>query len=139
LEDEYLGSGRRLRYSLQKHGKENHTKEILDFFESREFLRSKEREIVNEDLLKDPLCMNLARGGEGGFLNREAASKGGRASIRKNGHLGSKEVQRRIRSDSEFKEKMYSSIHDSLERILSAAKKLCPRALITLAEKIPGV
>ena len=32
LEDGYLGSGKRLRYSIEKHGKENHLREILEFF-----------------------------------------------------------------------------------------------------------
>lgn len=83
LEDEYLGSGKRLGYSIQKHGRENHFKEILEFFETREDLKSKEREVVNEEKLLDPRCMNLARGGEGGFINREAAAAGGRVAGKK--------------------------------------------------------
>jgi len=78
IEDEYLGSGKRLRYSIQKHGKENHVREILETFNSREELAKREKEIVNEELLKKEECMNLAIGGEGGFLNREAAAAGAR-------------------------------------------------------------
>ena len=44
LEDGYLGSGKRLRYSVRKYGKENHTKEILEFLPTREKLVIREFE-----------------------------------------------------------------------------------------------
>ena len=71
LDDEYLGSGKFLWYSLNKYGRENHKIERFEFFETREELRNREAEIVNENLLKDPLCMNLTFGGYGNwsFLN----------------------------------------------------------------------
>ena len=31
LDDGYLGSGRRLRYSINKYGKESHKREIIEF------------------------------------------------------------------------------------------------------------
>ena len=65
LDDEYFGSGKRLRNSIRKHGKEVHLKEILEYLPDRESLAAREEEIVNEELLKDPLCMNLKLGGEG--------------------------------------------------------------------------
>jgi hypothetical protein len=80
LEDGYQGSGKRLWYSINKYGLENHQTEILEFLPSREDLRVREREIVNEQLLEDKMCMNLAIGGEGGngskFLTKEQLSKG---------------------------------------------------------------
>lgn len=71
LEDGYLGSGKRLWYSINYHGKENHTKEILEFCKTREELRKREEEIVNEQLLNEKLCMNLKTGGDGGKLSDE--------------------------------------------------------------------
>lgn len=65
LDDGYLGSGKILGYSLAKHGKENHKKELLEFCETRDQLKKREAETVN-DLLAQPLCMNLKYGGEGG-------------------------------------------------------------------------
>ena len=47
LEDGYLGSGRKLRYSINKYGKENHHREILEFLNSRKELSDREEEIVN--------------------------------------------------------------------------------------------
>ena len=66
LEDGYLGGGKRLWYSIQKYGLENHECEILEFLPSREDLKRREAEIINEELLANPLCMNLKFGGEGG-------------------------------------------------------------------------
>ena len=37
---------------------------------------------MNEGLLQDPMCMNLAIGGEGGFINQEAAIAGGKSKGR---------------------------------------------------------
>jgi len=71
LEDGYIGSGRRLWLSINKHGLENHFKEILEFLESREALKDREFQLVNEDTLKDPMCMNLQLGDEGGFCGKD--------------------------------------------------------------------
>jgi hypothetical protein len=75
LDDGYLGSGKRLGYSLNKHGRENHQIERIEFFEIRKDLKNREIELVNEALLHDPLCMNLKIGGEGGFSNEEHRKK----------------------------------------------------------------
>lgn len=71
LEDGYMGSGKKLRRSLNKHGIENHTKEILEFLNDRESLKKREAEIINEELIQDPLCMNLQLGGGGGFSDND--------------------------------------------------------------------
>ena len=39
LGDGYLGSGKRLRYSINKYGEENHNREILEFVDSRKELK----------------------------------------------------------------------------------------------------
>ncbi len=75
LEDGYLGSGKRLRYAINKYGKENFNKEVLQFFKSREELIKGEIEMVNETLINDQLCMNLKPGGRGGFCNEEHKNK----------------------------------------------------------------
>jgi hypothetical protein len=63
LNDEYLGSGSYLWRSIRKYGRENHHREVLEFLPDRISLREKEREVVNETMLNDPLCMNLHKGG----------------------------------------------------------------------------
>lgn len=76
LNDGYLGSGKRLRRSIKKYGTENFKLEILEFFENRELLVEKEKELVNTDLLQNNNCMNLRPGGEGGFISINGCKKG---------------------------------------------------------------
>ena len=68
LEDGYFGSGKILKRSLNKHGKNNHLIEILEFLEDRSSLKKRENELVNESLINDQMCMNLQLGGEGGAM-----------------------------------------------------------------------
>jgi hypothetical protein len=75
LNDGYIGSGNRIRRSINKHGKENFKFEILEFFPDRNSLKKREKELVNEDTLKDNMCLNLKIGGEGGFVNKEHRNK----------------------------------------------------------------
>lgn len=67
LEDGYMGGGKRIKNSVKKHGKDAHRKEILEFFENRKDLSDREIQLINEELLNDPLCMNIALGG-GNFV-----------------------------------------------------------------------
>ena len=80
LEDGYIGSGKRLWYSVGKYGKENHKVEILEYLPNRKSLIDREISIVNEGLLKEELCMNLTLGGSGGpgdrFLTKDQLKKG---------------------------------------------------------------
>lgn len=75
FEDGYMGSGKRLRYSIRKYGLENHKKEILEFFENRELLIEAEKRMITSDMLLDVMCMNIGRGGIGGFINEEHQKK----------------------------------------------------------------
>jgi hypothetical protein len=76
LDDGYLGSGYKLRRSIKKYGQEFFKLEILEFLPDRTSLKIREKELVNEDLLKDPKCMNLVFGGGGGFISEYGYKKG---------------------------------------------------------------
>ena len=76
LEDDYIGSGKRLWYSIKKHGRDNHQKEILEFLSDRKSLKERERELVNDSLIQDPMCMNIMKGGEGGRGFDKGTNKG---------------------------------------------------------------
>jgi hypothetical protein len=69
IDDGYYGGGKIIKNSIKKHGKECHIKEILEFLPNRNRLAEREKQLVNEELLKDPLCMNICPGGFGGFSN----------------------------------------------------------------------
>ena len=75
LNDGYLGSGTRLRRSICRNGKENFKIEYLEFFSNRFDLVNREKELVNENLLKDKKCMNLKLGGLGGFVSENHVMK----------------------------------------------------------------
>ena len=85
LNDGYVGSGKRLWYSINKYGKENFKCEILEMLPNKSSLKKREKELVNEDLLKDVMCMNLQIGGGGGLSGeehkRKFTSAGGKATI----------------------------------------------------------
>ena len=70
-DDAYFGSGKRIKAEIRKYGKENFSKEILEYCMSRETLIFREKEIVNIDLLENDLCLNLKVGGEGGWVTTE--------------------------------------------------------------------
>jgi hypothetical protein len=69
--DGYMGSGTVLRRSIRKYGVSEHTKEILEYCDSREKLILREIEIVTKELISDGLCINLKEGGNGGFRDEE--------------------------------------------------------------------
>lgn len=74
LDDGYMGSGKRLWNSFRKHGRLTHFRQILEYWPDRESLRRREEELVNDDRLIDPMCMNLTLGGGYGweFINRDS-------------------------------------------------------------------
>lgn len=63
LDDGYLGSGRRIRYSINKYGKDNHRREILEFCNTRKELVNREKEIVTLNEIAKNDCLNLIVGG----------------------------------------------------------------------------
>ena len=86
LEDDYLGSGIYLRRSIRKYDKENFVKEVLEYCDTKELCNEREKEIVNENIIHDKMCMNLKQGGLGGLSSEKHKIKfteGGRKNIKK--------------------------------------------------------
>lgn len=75
MPNNYLGSGTKLWRRIKKYGRKNFVKEILYFFKNAKEKFKKEREIVNEKMLQDSLCMNVRRGGIGGFYSEKHKKK----------------------------------------------------------------
>jgi len=112
LEDNYMGSGKRLRYSIRKYGVENHTKEILEFSPTREELVLREIEIVNKELVENPMCMNLREGGTGGFSSEQ----------QKLNVIKSNEKQKLLRQDPEWVKKKSDTLSKSIKKAYEEGK-----------------
>ena len=67
LEDGYLGSGTHLCNALNKYGKENFEREILEYCNSDEEMHNAEARYITEDVVNDKSSYNLKLGGEGGW------------------------------------------------------------------------
>lgn len=67
LDDGYPGSGDVISRSIEKHGREKHSTKILETLPDRKSLIEREKQLITTEVLKDPLCMNLKLGGEGGW------------------------------------------------------------------------
>lgn len=65
LYDSYMGSGVVLRRSIRKYGVDNHVKEILDFFVTKELMVEAEKKAITSEMINDKMCMNLVYGGTG--------------------------------------------------------------------------
>ena len=109
LEDGYMGSGKRLRHSVRKYGKENHVKEILEFFENRSLLVEAEKKRITPEMITDKNCMNLKEGGYGGFINDEHKLK----FINSN---GSKNFAKRLIEDKEFRLKHCEIVSERMKK-----------------------
>ena len=115
LNDSYLGSGKILARSISKYGKNSHVREILELATDKEDLKEKERSLINEDMLNDPLCMNLKIGGEGGFSKEDQL----KLSIK-----GNESLKHKFVNDIEFKENFSKTVSNSCKGITNFLGKI---------------
>lgn len=163
LDDGYLGSGKHLIRSIEKHGVEQHYREVLEHLPTREALRSREAELVTEELINDRNCMNMQLGGGPGFdyvnkqglrwtdARREEMSELMKARIASGLHVLHQELAFKGRTHSEeTKQKLSkaSTVYNGnrlppevIEQRLSDARVLDPkiRGNITKLSKLWGI
>lgn len=68
LNDGYLGSGEHVSNAIRKYGPNRFMKRILFVFDTELEMDLKERELVNEEFVKDRNTYNIALGGQGGCI-----------------------------------------------------------------------
>lgn len=120
LNDGYLGSGKLLWHSIRKYGLKCHKREILEFLPSRATLERREAEIVNEDLLANPLCMNLKVGGTGGWDHCNFSQK----EIDKRCWQWVKAHSDKLKCDEEYRRKISSVMSKAVRRRIESGEKL---------------
>ena len=72
LNDGYWGSGKLIKAAIKKYGLSNFKKEILEICDTVEELNQREAEIVNLDIVKDPMSYNMQCGGDVGGSTRKS-------------------------------------------------------------------
>lgn len=119
INDGYMGSGTVINNAYKKYGKEMFVKTILEYFDTREDMIQREKEIVNEDFLLRDDTYNVRRGGTGGF-----------DYINKNG-LNINRYERTDEWKANLSERMKidnpSKHPDATERMSAATKKVMAR------------
>ncbi len=117
LDDDYLGSGCRLAKAKIKYGKENFKKEILEFLPNRSTLEEREKQLVNEDLLKNSMCMNIVVGGKGGWTDEQ----------RRRGALTTNKIIRnRLKNDLIFRKKWIENSSNNMKKLWKEGKVKVP-------------
>jgi hypothetical protein len=66
LDDEYLGSGKILKYAIKKYGEKNFERKILFEFNTYEEALQKEIELITNEIIKSKSYYNLTIGGSSG-------------------------------------------------------------------------
>lgn len=67
VDDGYLGSGTVFKRALTKYGRENFKREILCYTETKELNAELESLLIDESMVSNPMCYNMALGGQGGI------------------------------------------------------------------------
>jgi len=111
LEDGYLGSGKKFKNSLYYHGKENFKREILEYFNDSKSMYNREVEFVNEELLKNPKCLNLKIGGSGGFKYNHTHQL-----------YASKMLHLKLKTDLVFRKQHLQKLSHSIQKAMDAGK-----------------
>jgi hypothetical protein len=122
-DDGYMGSGKFIRYAIEKEGIENFEKKILFECESEEELNRKEAELVNEEFVKREDTYNINTGGCGGwnYINDNRLSPGYGFKFINEHHLNNSAnqcyiVANKIRNDPEFRKQFSEKISKSLKK-----------------------
>ena len=119
VDNDYLGSGKILKRSVRKYGKDNHKKEILIIVDSKEELIDAEKKFITEKEVADPLCMNLRLGGSGG---------GGWSSEQQRNNAEKSNARQKILNerDAKWRAKKSAKISQAMKLAYEKGERVCP-------------
>lgn len=134
LDDDYFGSGKHLKRSVEKYGRENFIKEILHVFDNESDMNAKEAELVTYDFCNRNDTYNICEGGKGGWSHvnnvvwtpekRKILNK--KAAIAPRKEVSKEVVLERSRRAAETLQKLFENEHYKkkwLEKISLGVKK----------------
>lgn len=101
INDNYMGSGLKIKEDIKKFGVENFKKEILFDFKTEKEMIQKEAELVDKEFLLRDDVYNMTRGGNIGWGH--FASEWGR--------MGAYKLQEKLNSDPIFKKEYFDHLH----------------------------
>jgi len=127
LDDGYLGSGNLLKLAIKKYGRKNFIKEILFVFDNKTDMNNKEKEIINETILNDKNCYNIAIGGQGGNLGEDVNIKIGQIMSKINkGKIKSQEHKIKLSISNKGKKRTTNIIEKIKQCSIERMSKLTP-------------
>jgi group I intron endonuclease len=117
--DDYFGSGLLLKRAIEKHGRENFTREILFECKTEEEMNQKEADIVDEDFIARNDTYNIMLGGCGGFdyINSNGKNHDGnwKDSMKRRSKKGVDKRKWLWENDESFKSEMIQKYKNNLE------------------------
>lgn len=119
IDDEYLGSGVALKKAIQKYGKENFYREIIEFCNGEDEMYLKEEKIVAEHYKKNE-CYNMNVGGKGGwnYVNSNGINLGNNNIMRKSEEVRmivSQKAKQTRKSNSKYKQIALKNLEKAVE------------------------
>jgi hypothetical protein len=119
INDNYVGSGKRLWYEIRKYGKENFKIYILNYYNNREELINAEKILITENDINNNNCLNLISGGTG-FSTQSSI-------------LANEKKNKMWTADIEWREAYSQSLSLALKKVRN---NLTRDQLINISEKI---
>lgn len=104
--DSYLGSGKALLRAIEKYGKSNFKREILEFFETKELMYIREREVVDQAFVNREDTYNMTRGGLGAYKGRPSWWRGKEQWWSSSGFTGCKRSEEWKQKQAEVPKRM---------------------------------
>ena len=119
IDDGYLGSGKTLLIAVSKYGRENFTREILEYCSSGDELAEREKLYVDENWVNDRTNYNLKVGGNGnpkGYIPWNKGIKGAQVAWNKGLEMGPQSDEVKEKKSNTLKERYKTQEHPTKGR-----------------------